>query len=177
MQFLLLILGALGGIGFWLWRMHMAASAARELADVAGELANLPRKMGFKRKAGKRGVDLITDPREAAAALIVGAAASKGDLTKESRDAIGADLATLFEISADEADEILSLATWHIGALNDPLNAVSKLSDNLLSQVGAEACADVHRLMLAAVERTEGPGDHAAKYYVSKFASRVGLGN
>lgn len=175
MQFILAILGALGGIGFFLWRMHMAASAAREIADAAGELANLPRKMGFKRKAGKRGIDLISDPREAAAALIVGAAASKGEVTKESRDAIGADLAALFEISREQADEILSLATWHIGALTDPLNAISKLSDLLVREVGTQACADVHRLMLAAAERTEGPGDHAAHYYASKFANRVGL--
>lgn len=175
MHIILGLLGVLGAAAFFLYRMNMAARAAREVAETAGELANLPRKMGFKRKAGKRGVDVIDDPRESAAALIFGAAASKGDVTKDNRAAIATDLAALFNISDDEAGEILARGAWHVGALNDPINAVSKLTDALVRDVGRPACADVRGLMLDAVERTEGPGGHEARYYVSKFASRAGL--
>lgn len=101
MHIILGLLSVLGAIGFFLWRMNTAARAARELADVAGEVANLPRKMRFRSKASKRGIDVIDDSREAAAALVYGAAASKGDPTAGDRALIAERLARLSEISSE----------------------------------------------------------------------------
>ena len=175
MHIILSLLGVIGAAAFFIWRMNMAAKAAREVADTAGELANLPRKMQFRNKAGKRGVDVIDDPREAAAALVYGAALSKGDPSGEDKAMMTARLAELFEISESNAGEVLARGSWHVSALNDPLNAVNKLTDGLVREVGREACASLLAVMTETAETVQGPGGGAARYYTSKFADRAGL--
>lgn len=175
MHIILGLLGLVSAIGFIIWRIHTAAQVAREVADAAGELANLPRKMRFKTKAGKRGVDVIDDPREAAAALVFGAAAAKGDPGPQDKAAMAHRLAELFEIPEADAAELLARAAWHVGVLNDPLNAVSKLTDRLVREVGREACANLLAVMTETADSVQGPGDQQAKYYVTKFADRAGL--
>jgi uncharacterized tellurite resistance protein B-like protein len=175
MHIILGLLGILGAAAFFLYRMNMAANAARELADAAGELSNLPRKMRFRKKAGRRGLDVIDDPREAAAALVYGAAACKGDPAPDNKRALAARLALLFEISDDDAAEVLARAAWHVGSLNDPLTTVNKLTDGLLADVGRDACMALRTIMVETVAEVDGPGVHAAGLYVDKFTHRAGL--
>ena len=172
---ILSLLGVIGAAAFFIWRINLAARAAREVADTAGELANLPRKMKFRHRAGKRGVDLVDDPREAAAALVYGAALSKGDPGEEDRAMMTARLAELFEICEADCGEVLARGAWRIRALNDPLNAVSALTDRLVREVGCEACARLLAVMTETAETVQGPGSEAARYYTSKFADRAGL--
>ena len=53
---------------FWISR---AARGARDVADAANTLRNMPRRMRFKGKASKRGLELIDSPLEAAIILMV----------------------------------------------------------------------------------------------------------
>lgn len=174
MHILLGLLGAVGAVAFFLWRMNMASRAARELADTAGELANLPRKMRFRSKASKRGIEVIDNPRERAAALVYGVLKAGADPTAEDKGALAGDLAGLFQIAPAEAEELVARAAWHMNALNDPINAVNPLTDRLIEEVGRDAMADVKRLMDAAAART-GPACGDQAYYITKFARRAGL--
>jgi type II secretory pathway pseudopilin PulG len=65
MQFLIGLLGILTAIGIWSWRMRMARDGAREAVDLARTAAHLPRRLAFKYRSGRNGLDLIDDPREA----------------------------------------------------------------------------------------------------------------
>jgi len=175
MHIILGLLSVLGAIGVIIWRIHAASQAAREVADAAGEFANLPRKMRFRHKAGKRGVDVIDDPREAAAALVYGAARTKGDPGPDDKAAMARRLAELFEIPEAEASEFLARGAWHMGALNDPINGVNKLADRLLREVGREACASLLAVMTETADAVAGPGAEQARYYTRRFAERTGL--
>ncbi len=174
MAILLAILGAVGGAIFWLWRIQQAAHMARDLADAAEGLANLPRKMRFRHKAGKQGIDHIDDPREAAAALIYGAAKCAGEVSSEQKSAIEADMIALFEIDAEFAAELLARAAWHVSTLIDPLNAVNKLTDKLANQVDRAAMTDLAGLIEKAVDRCGSPLPDQVQY-MSKFKRRAGL--
>lgn len=174
MGILLEILGFWGGLGLLLWRIQQASHAAGEIADAAEGLANLPRKMRFKHKAGKQGVDVIDDPREAAAALIYGAAKCAGEVNADQKAAIEADMARLFEIDGEFAHELLARAAWHLNVLNDPLNGVNKLTDTLAKSVDKAALADLGGLISAAVERCEDQSPDQ-KLYLDKFKRRAGL--
>lgn len=174
MAFILAILGVLAGLGVWLWRIQQASHAAREIADAAEGLANLPRKMRFKYKAGKQGVDFIEDPREAAAALIYGAARCGGELSGEQKAAIEADIITLFDIDEEFAQELLARAAWHVSTLNDPLNAVNKLTDKLTQSVDKAALSELAGLINAAIARTANTQPDQT-LFLDKFKRRSGL--
>lgn len=174
MAILLAIIGLLGGIGALIWRIQQASQAAREIADAAEGVANLPRKMRFKHKAGKQGVDVIEDPREAAAALIYGAAKCAGEVSAEQKAAIEADMVKLFEIDEDFAHELLALASWHLSVLNDPLNGVTKLTDKLIKSVDKNALSDLADLIAAAIEHTPDQVPDQ-RLYLDKFRRRAGL--
>ena len=174
MHILIAILGAVGAVAFFIWRLNQASQAARELSETASELANLPRKMRFKGKAGKRGIDVIDDPREAAAALVYGAIVSGDDATPDRKAALAESLAEVFQVSEDEAKELVARAAWHINALNDPINTVNPLTDRLIAEVGREAMADLKRLMDAEAAKAERSSSDQ-RYYIDKFARRAGL--
>ena len=44
MPYIIGLLGVLAAAGIWIYRINAAARGAQELADIAGEAANLPRK-------------------------------------------------------------------------------------------------------------------------------------
>ena len=174
MGILLAILGVLGGLGVILWRIQQASHAAREIADAAEGLANLPRKMRFKHKAGKQGIDVIDDPREAAAALIYGAAKCAGEVDAGRKAAMEADMVGLFKIDAEFAHQLLARAAWHLDSVNDPLNAVIKLTDRLTSNVDRQALSDLAGVIAPAIERCD-PQAPDQRLYLDKFRRRAGL--
>ncbi len=112
MHILMLILGALSAVGVLIWRIQAAASAAREIGDYAKEAANLPRKLAFRRRTGKKGADLVSDPREAAVIIMLEIARARGEVTREQKNKIEAIIVQQFAFEAEEADEILTQAAW-----------------------------------------------------------------
>ena len=71
MHILLGILATAAAIIFYLSRISKGAG---ELVDAANEISNLPRKMRYRKKAGKRGLDLVDNPVEAATVLMISVA-------------------------------------------------------------------------------------------------------
>ncbi|WP_439632525.1 hypothetical protein [Glycocaulis sp.] len=174
MHIVMAILGVLGTAAFILWRIHIASQAARNLADLAGEAANLPRKMRFRSKANRRAVETIDDPREAAAVLIFGVAACAGPITEADRAAMTHDMARLFEISEADATELAARAAWHVGGMVDPLNAVNRLTDIVAENAGNEALSSLSPVLQASADRTEmQSADQSA--FIAKFRRRAGL--
>lgn len=174
MHIVMAILGVLGTAAFIVWRIHIASQAARDLADLAGEAANLPRKMRFRSKAKRRAVETIDDPREAAAVLIFGVAACAGPVSEPSRAAMTQDMAQLFEISEAEATELAARAAWHVGGMIDPLNVVNRLTDIVAEKAGNAALSSLASIIQASAARTEmQSADQSA--FIAKFRRRAGL--
>ncbi|GGB80687.1 hypothetical protein [Glycocaulis alkaliphilus] len=174
MHIVMAILGVLGTAAFIFWRIHIASQAARDLADLAGEAANLPRKMRFRSKANRRAVETIDDPREAAAVLIFGVAACAGPITEPDRAAMTHDMARLFGISEADATELAARAAWHVSGMVDPLNAVNRLTDIVVENAGNEALSSLSPVLQASAARTEmQSADQSA--FIAKFRRRAGL--
>lgn len=174
MHILLGLLGLLGGLGVFLWRLNQARHAARELADVAGEVANLPRKMRFQSKARRQGIDVIEDPKEAAAALAYGAISCGRDVSSDQKAELADKLAALFEIPLENAKEVVARGAWHIGSLNDPINGVNKLTDLLINQVGPEPVQALADLIEQSIDAGE-PAAQEQAYFLDKLRRRAGL--
>ena len=55
------ILGVISAIGVWYWRLTMAREAAREIGNIAGDLINAPRRLGFRRRANAHLVEGVDE--------------------------------------------------------------------------------------------------------------------
>src|SRR5262245_13155503 len=88
MHILVAIVSVLGVIGVVLWRLHMAAEAAKGLAETASDARGLFRRWRWQRKLASNPLDLIEDPREAAVAMMVAVAQSDGAMTDRERQVI-----------------------------------------------------------------------------------------
>ncbi|MBI1263445.1 MAG: hypothetical protein GC187_01765 [Alphaproteobacteria bacterium] len=174
MHIILAILGALVTVGIIIWRVRMAMEAAREIADLAGEAANLPRKLRFRAKARRGGIETIDDPREAAAVLLCGAAAFENPLTPGDKAALAQELSALLQISAADADELTARGAWHVNRMNDPLNAVHPLTDIIVQKAGADAMASLIPVLDRIMDRS-GPRTQDQMLYREKTLRRAGL--
>ena len=130
--------------------------------------------MRFRNKAGRRSLDVIDDPREAAAVLVFGLAATTGEVGAEVRTAITEELARLFDLDLAAACELAVRAVWHVGGLNDAANVIAPLTDRLVSEVGRPALADLRAAMEAVAARDGGPTPDQVRY-LDKFVRRAGF--
>lgn len=158
MQVLIALLGLLSAIGVWYWRLQMAARAARGARDVVRTAVNLPRRLAFLSKSRRGGVQVIDDPREAAAVMLtlVGEAGS-GSAT--AREAIVSDTARrLFDFSDEEAGALAAHAAWIVRtAPQSPQAVMSKLAGVVLRAEHLEP-KDLVELDQAFVEMSEAGG-------------------
>ncbi|MEM9422527.1 MAG: TerB family tellurite resistance protein [Pseudomonadota bacterium] len=112
MHIIMILLGVLGAIGFWRFRIGQAARGAEEAIDIAKTVANLPRRLSFSRKAGKTGLSLVEHPIDAAAILLIELARADGDMTQQHRHLILQLLETELELDTQEAEETIVNAAW-----------------------------------------------------------------
>ncbi|MEC7288934.1 MAG: hypothetical protein VXW22_02400 [Pseudomonadota bacterium] len=112
MHFLFAILGFLGFIAVWYWRLKALQEVAKDGRKVAETVANLPRKMRFKNKSGKGGLAVVDDPREAATILMLEIAQARGTLTERQEAAIRGEIMHHFEFAEGDANELIAQSGW-----------------------------------------------------------------
>ncbi len=177
MHILILILGILTTIGIWSWRIQMARRGARVAMDAAGAIANAPRRFAFKYRAGKAGISLIEDPREAAAIMMMEVArAREGPLTEAQARTIDEEIMRHFRFTRKEADELSAHAAWVTNSAPDPLATMRTLSQLVVSapQLGPKEIVDLDA-MLVAVSEAEGVPTRAQLALLQVFRDRAGL--
>lgn len=136
MAIVLGLLAALAGVGVWWWRLQMAADAARGVADAAGEVRGFWRRMLWNRKAGRNQLDMVDDPREAAAAMLVVLAQYDGALTDAEQTLIKQQMHDTFDASGSEAEELLARGRWLARDTGvDPAQALRRLSGSVEKQL------------------------------------------
>lgn len=156
MHILGVLVAAIGVIGVILWRLHMAAEAAKGLAETAGEARGLVRRWKWRGKLANDPLDLIQDPREAAIAIMVAIAQSDGALTERERCAILAEATKRFGATDKQAEELLAHGRWLTREVRDPDNCIRKLAPILRRTCGPVELADTVE-MASRVASAEGP--------------------
>ena len=112
MQFIAILLGFLGFIAVWYWRIKAMQEVAKDGRKVVETVTNLPRKMRFKTKSGKGGLAVVDDPREAATILMLEIAQARGTLTERQEAAIRGEVMHHFEFTEEDANALIGQAGW-----------------------------------------------------------------
>ena len=176
------ILGIIIAVATAIFWVSRAARGAKDVVDVANTLRNMPRRMRFKGKAGKRGVDLIDSPMEAATVLMVSVAKLSdyahehdGLISGASTSQIIATLKSYMKISAVEADELLTQMRWAVKDLAQPDTALAPMT-NVLSKAINRAEADDLSDMLKKISQVDGEPNNAQQAFIDRMRERLGLG-
>lgn len=112
MQFLVILLGFLGFIAVWYWRLKALKEVAKDGRKIAETVGNLPRKMRFKNKTKKVGLAAVDDPREAATILMLEIAQARGTLTEKQEAAVRGEVMHHFEFDESDATVLITQAGW-----------------------------------------------------------------
>ena len=155
MSIILALLAALGGVGTLLWRLNNAADATRGLAEAAGDLSNMKRRWGWRRKAGVDPMVLVEDPRIAAVTMMTAVAQADGALTAAERSMIVRQAMDHFSCNSKTADEMLSYARFLLADNRDPSNCFLKLKSLVMQKCSPKERADLIT-MLRAVGAADG---------------------
>ncbi|RAN35612.1 hypothetical protein HY3_07270 [Hyphomonas pacifica] len=177
MQILILILGVLTVIWVWTWRIHMARQGARGALDAARTVANAPRRFAFRYKAGQNGISLITDPREAAAIMMMEVARARGGpLTEAQARTLKEEIMQHFNFTLAEAEELSAHAAWVTNTAPDPRQTMRRLSHLIVSapQLGPKEIVDLDA-MLVSVSEAEGVPTREQLAVLQVFRDKAGL--
>ena len=112
MGIILALLAAMGAVGVLLWRIQVASDAARGAIQAADEARGFFRRLAWSRKASRSPLDLVSDPREAAAAMRVAVAEYDGAMTDAERSLILGEMIDHFDSTQKEAEELLARGRW-----------------------------------------------------------------
>ncbi|MFN7056839.1 hypothetical protein [Hyphomonas sp.] len=177
MHILLAVITILSAIGIWAWRLRMAKRGLDEVADLAKTVANAPRRLAFLTRAQKGGIDLIEDPREAAAIMLMMMALAKGGtLSARQSDAIEQEIRDHFDFSETEAEELAAHAAWVASSQLPGPEEMKRMSRQIVrsSQLGPKEIVDLDA-MLVAVSEAEGLPSRAQLALLQIYRDMAGL--
>src|SRR5688572_21944416 len=102
MHVVVLILGLVGAGACWWCRMRYLSQTAAEVVGSAERLRGAYRRRQFRKKADAAAIDAISDPRTAAAVMLVALATVDGPLSPNAEEKIKASMRPL--MGADNPD-------------------------------------------------------------------------
>lgn len=174
MHILMMVLGVLSTIGVIIWRIQAASHAAREISDFAKGAAGLPRRMAFRRRAGKAGMQLVNDPREAAVILMLEIARARGEVTIGQKQRIQEIIVEQFEFDQAEADEILTQAAWVSAPDAGTDRLIRQMVKIILRDVSGEDVVELDD-MLIQVSEAEGQPTRVQLGVLQSFRRMAGV--
>lgn len=128
---LFVILGAISAVAVWYWRLSMARDAAREIGNIAGDMANLPRRFGFRRRANAHAVEGVDDADLATTAIATAFLELGGMPTREDQVALAGTLNSQLGIPAEDVEEMMILGRWLVGECQGPQPAITRITKRL----------------------------------------------
>jgi len=181
MHIILGLLGTLAAIIFAINRFNTNARAlgkgAQDLADAAQTLSNLPRKMRYRKKAGKRDLDLVEGPVEAATVLMI--AISRMDGTGKISDGQNANivrqLTENMQLSPNDADDYILQLGSLTADLKQADSALFPMLDILRQSVNADEARQLSSMLVNVAETDSLPNTEQLNF-IRRFEDRMGLG-
>lgn len=141
MHIIAIIVSIFGGLIYFIIRAGRVAQAGRELGELAGDALGAARRAKFRRSATQSPLEHLSDPREAAVALMVAVARTEGDLTVAQSQTI--ERMATDRLGFDDSSEILAHARWLTHDLVDPGHVVHRVMPLLVQKCDDEQRADI----------------------------------
>lgn len=175
MAYLMAIIGALGAVGLVLWRIKMAADAARDIAETADDARKFVRRTRWKnrQKSGKQAVP--EDPRLAAVAMMAAIAETDGALSEAERSAILTEIAIRFEFSVEDAEALFAEGRWLSKDAGDLSSFLRRMDPPVRSACTEQEQRDLIT-MLTKVAECEGEADPIAAQAIETLRRALGVG-
>lgn len=145
LHILLGILAVVGGIIIWIIRLGSLARSSREIGDAAGDIMGAARRARIRRKATASPLTTLSDPRDAAVALMVAVTKTEGDLTQTQAKFIERQAVELLGY-ADGA-EALAHGRWLCQEAVEPGHVVQRVVPLISKACDEEQKRDIVRLM------------------------------
>ena len=176
MHILAILIGFVGFIAVWYWRLKMLREVAKDGRKAVETVANLPRKMRFKNKAGKGGLAVVDDPREAATILMLEIAQARGTLTEKQEASIRGEIMHHFEFPEGDANALIGQAGWLSRNAGASHVVMSKMTDFVRKSPGMtnKELVDLDG-MLVAVSEAEGNPTESQLDLLSIYREKTGL--
>lgn len=181
MHVILGILGTIAAIIFFLSRMSASARevgrGAQDVADAAQTLANMPRKMRYRKEAGKQGLDLVEGPVEAATVLMIAIARmdGMGQISETQNRKITHQLTDNMQLSEDEAEDYILQLGSLTAELKQPDTALYPMIDLLRNSINRNEAQQLS-LMIQIVGETDSPLNRDQEGFIRRFDERMGIG-
>jgi hypothetical protein len=172
MPFILMILGAIAGAGFWWWRLKAMGEAASEIHDAAGKVIGKYRRNKFRKKVEDSPLTAVEDPRAAAVVMMMAIVQEEGPLDEVSEAAIRREVAET--IGESDPTELMIFSKWavsHTVDANDVSFAFRKLWADSLTL--AQKRDLVEMATRAAAAKRAPSANQLAK--IDKLSVRLGL--
>lgn len=176
MHILAILIGLISFIGIWYYRIKVLREAASDGKKVVETVANLPRKMRFKSKTAKAGLDVVDDPREAATILMLEVAQARGTLTTNQEATIRGEIMHHFEFTEGDANELMTQAAWLSRNGGAAHVVVARMTD-FVKQVPGMGDKELIDLdgMLVTVSEAEGEPTSSQLDLISQFRAKAGI--
>ncbi|MEM7547482.1 MAG: TerB family tellurite resistance protein [Pseudomonadota bacterium] len=149
MPIVLAVIGAIIAAGIWYHRVQSAKAATTDLLGAANDVRLAARRFGYKRKTNVHPVDMINDPRLAAAGIAAAIAGMDAPLSREEIAQLELETQVILRSEPDEAKAIAAFGRWISGQAGSPDEAVRRLSKRLRKLAGEEVANDVLSLAQA----------------------------
>ena len=149
MAILGIIAALVAAVGVGLWRVNSAAQAVRGLAEAADDAHGFWRRLTWRRRLAGDRLELVKEPKEAAAGMLAAVAQADGALTAREQAALLAEFAKTFELNAQQAQELLAQARWTVGESQDLDRCLFKLGRKLDATQKRDVAAMMDRIASA----------------------------
>lgn len=169
MSIIAALLAAMGVVGVLLWRLNQASDAAKGLLETAEDTRGFFRRMAWRRKSGKNPLDTVTDPREAAAAMMAAIAQWDAAISDRELDAIRAQVRQYFGANEEQANELLAMGRWLSRDTADIGSFLRRASTCVIAQCSPRERQDL-LAMLNAVANAEGKPRDVLQQELKRFS-------
>lgn len=150
MHIVLGVLGILGALAFWYYRMKFLSEAASEVGDVVGRIQGQFRTAKLKKKAGESPITSIGEPIVAAAALMISIAELDDPLSETEVTSIQDQLVELTRPEA--AEEAYVYARWATEQVIDTNNVILRLKNMLNEKLNTDERLELLRMVTTAAQ-------------------------
>lgn len=171
-----IIIGIIATIAGILFYANRISRSAVDLVDTANEIGNLPRKLRYRKKAGKKGLDLIEEPVEAAAVLLISMARMDrfGRVTDKQEKAITRELYDNMQMDMEDAEDLVIQMRSITQYLNQPDSTLFPMIGILQNVISKSDARDLSEMMRR-IGAVESPLDTAQTDFIRRFKDRMGL--
>ena len=171
-----IVLAVLGAIAAILFYMNRISKSAGDLVDTANEIGNLPRKLRYRKKAGKRGLDLVSNPIEAATVLMISVARLDrlGRVSDAQAGAMAEELSAHMQLEPDYAEDLIIQMQSLSGHLVQPESTLFPMISLLQNNISQEDAKDLAGMMKR-IASVDSPIAADQADFIRRYKDRMGL--